>query len=117
MSGFWAELNEIKTTLREIRRELRELKDREIAGSIEEISVNKARRLLGVGSDKVVELIKSGELKARPIYRGSIKTYKIRVAEIREFQRRKETPRKEEPREPVNAKEIFLRIRKQVVGV
>ncbi|MBS4034357.1 MAG: hypothetical protein KGZ85_07840 [Ignavibacterium sp.] len=55
--------------------------------SIEEISLNKACKLLKLGSYSVIQLVKSGKLQAR-VYRDSKRKlrYRFRLVDIRAFQ-------------------------------
>ena len=61
--------------------------------SIEEVSLNRACKILHIGYDKMVELILSKKIKARPVNskkssRGL--SYKIKIADIQEFQNKSE---------------------------
>lgn len=60
-----------------------------ILESIQEISLNKAARLLKVHPDKVIGLIQDKKLKARK-YRGGNKQirYRINLRDLQEFQKR-----------------------------
>lgn len=81
-SMLWQELQEVKSLLKSVAKE-------QIDKSIEEVSVNKATRLLKVGYPSVIELIEKGDLKARR-YKANGKTrYRIRIADIRAFQEQK----------------------------
>lgn len=79
VSMLWQELQEVKTLLKSVAKE-------QIDNSIEEVSVNKAARLMRVGAAKVIEHIDSGELKARRYTANGKTRYRIRVADIRAFQ-------------------------------
>jgi len=66
---------------------IKSLLDKNINYSIEEISLDRTRKLLRMNRSRVVDLVKKGKLKAR-IYRDSKRKihYKFRVADIRTFQ-------------------------------
>lgn len=82
VSMLWQELQEVKSLLKAVAKE-------QIDNSIEEVSVNKATKLLKAGYPTIIELIESGELKARR-YKAKGKTrYRIRIADIRSFQEAK----------------------------
>jgi len=82
VSMLWQELQEVKSLLLSVTKD-------QIDNSIQEVSVNKASQLMKVGNATVLELIKSGELKAR-IYKSNGQTrYRIRIADIRSFQEAK----------------------------
>lgn len=76
----WNELQTIKKMMQSII-------DKNEQFSIEEVSLNKACKLLHLGNPTIIELVKSGKLKAR-IYRDS-KTklrYRFLLKDISEFQ-------------------------------
>ncbi len=78
----WQQLQELKSLLLSVTKD-------QIDNSIQEVSVNKASQLMKVGNATVLELIKSGELKARTYKRNGQTRYRIRIADIRSFQEMK----------------------------
>ncbi len=82
VSMLWQELQEVKNLLRSVAKE-------QIDNNIEEVSVNKASRLMRVGYAKVIEHIENRELKARSYTANGKIRYRIRVADIRAFQEQK----------------------------
>lgn len=82
VSMLWQELQEVKSLLLSVTKD-------QIDNSIQEVSVNKASQLMKVGNATVLELIKSGELKARAYQRNGQTRYRIRIADIRSFQEMK----------------------------
>jgi hypothetical protein len=71
----------------EQRKILTQLIDREAQHSIEEVSLNKASKLLKRGSESVIEDVKNGNLKARTYTDKNQNTrYRFRLADIRKFQ-------------------------------
>ncbi len=73
--------------LQEQKRLLRKILDREIQFSIEEISLNKASKLLHLGSKRIIEEVEKGNLNAIIYYdKTGKKRYRFRIADIREFQ-------------------------------
>ncbi|MBN8545818.1 MAG: helix-turn-helix domain-containing protein [Ignavibacteria bacterium] len=81
-SMLWQELQEVKKLLQSVAKE-------SLDNSIQEVSVNKASQLMKVGNTTVLELIKSGELKARTYKSNGHTRYRIRIADIRTFQEMK----------------------------
>lgn len=81
-SMIWEELQEQKRMLKQI------LQKEVMENSIEEISLNKAARLLHLGPDKVLQFVKQGKLKARTYKDSTTKKtrYRFRVFDIKEFQ-------------------------------
>lgn len=82
VSMLWQELQEVKSLLRSVAKE-------QIDNSIEEVSVNRATRLLRLGYPSVIELIEKGDLKAREYQANGKTRYRIRIADIRTFQEQK----------------------------
>lgn len=74
--------------LQDVKGMLRQLLDRDVEHSIEEISLNKAAKQLHLSSRTVIRLVKDNRLKAR-VYRDNNKKlrYRFKVADIHEFQR------------------------------
>ncbi|MBU0475283.1 MAG: hypothetical protein KKF62_14110 [Bacteroidetes bacterium] len=71
----------------EQRKILTQLVNREELHSIEEVSLNKASKLLKRGSESVIEDVKKGNLKARTYKDKNHNTrYRFRLADIRIFQ-------------------------------
>lgn len=59
--------------------------------SIEEISLHRTRKLLKLSDATIIELVKSGKLKARTYKDANKKTrYRFRIADVRSFQKSKE---------------------------
>lgn len=76
----WRELQEQKKLLNKL------IYDHETY-SIEEISLNKAAKLLRLGPATVINLVKRGKLNARTYRDSNRKTrYRFRLADIKEFQ-------------------------------
>lgn len=78
----WQELQEVKSLLKSVAKA-------SLDSSIQEVSVNKASQLMKVGNATVLQLIKSGELKARTYKSNGQTRYRIRIADIRSFQEMK----------------------------
>lgn len=75
-----------------LERKLDELREEKVGESIEEISLNKAARLLRIGTDRLILAVENRHLKAI-IYRDKErkKRYRFRVVDIREYQRNRQT--------------------------
>ena len=75
-----------------LARELQELRREKAVESIEEISIHKAAKLMRIGSKRIIGYINAGKLKAR-VYRdkNNVKRYRLRIADIREFQENQST--------------------------
>ena len=59
--------------------------------SIEEISLNRAKRILSLGVATIIRLVKTGKLKARTYKdKNRVTHYRFRIADIRAFQKSKE---------------------------
>ena len=66
---------------------LKKLIEKEEQYSIEEVSLNKASKLLKLGPNTVIDEVERGNLKARIYYDNKRrKRYRFRLADIREFQ-------------------------------
>ncbi len=76
----WQKLNELDQKLEKFWKGAEQF-------SVEEISLNKACRLLRLGDSTIIKLVKSGKLKAR-IYRDSNhrQRYRFLLKDIKEFQ-------------------------------
>jgi len=74
--------------LQDVKGMLRQLLDRDIEHSIEEISLSKAAKQLHLSPNTVLKLVKDERLKAR-VYRDNNKKlrYRFKIADIHEFQR------------------------------
>jgi hypothetical protein len=94
-----------------LERKLDELKEEKAGESIEEISLNKAAKLLRVGTDKIIRAVENRQLRAIP-YRDAKrkKRYRFRVADIREYQRNRQTKTVEDFEGIETAEEITKRI-------
>ncbi len=75
-----------------LERKLDDLREEKAGESIEEISLNRAAKLLRVGTDKVLAAVQNGQLRAIT-YRDKErkKRYRFRLADIREHQRNRQT--------------------------
>lgn len=78
---------QIWNKLNELDRKLEKFLNNADSFSIEEVSLNRACKLLKLGSYSVIQLVKSGKLKARA-YRDSNRKlrYRFRLVDIRAFQ-------------------------------
>lgn len=78
---------QIWNKLDQLERKLEKFLSNADSFSIEEVSLNKACKLLKLGSYSVIQLVKSGKLQAR-IYRDSKRKlrYRFRLVDIRSFQ-------------------------------
>ena len=76
--------------LQDVKKILKQIINKELSNSIEEVSLNKAAKLLNLGASSVISLVERGRLKAR-VYRDSNrkKRFRFRLADIREFQESK----------------------------
>lgn len=76
----WNKLNELDRKLEKV------LKNAD-SFSVEEVSLNRACKLLKLGSYSVIQLVKSGKLRAR-VYRDNKRKlrYRFRLADIKSFQ-------------------------------
>jgi len=77
--------------------------------SVEEISVNRACKLLHMGYETLIEKITSGKIKARPVSSKKAKngiTYKLKISEIESYQEKPDIDLKpvkfETPEEIIN---------------
>jgi len=88
-----------------------DLKSEKALASLEEVSLNKASKILRLGSDTLVSMIKRGLLPARK-YRDSKHKirYRLLLTDIKEFQDRNKTNHIEFEISPANelADEIFI---------
>ena len=80
----------IYNELQDVKKILKQIINKELSNSIEEVSLNKAAKLLNLGASSVISLVERGRLKAR-VYRDSNrkKRFRFRLADIREFQESK----------------------------
>ena len=79
--------------LQEQKRILMRILDKEVQFSIEEISLNKASKLLHLGSKRIIEEVERGNLSAIIYYdKTGKKRYRFRIADIREFQKLSANP-------------------------
>ena len=94
-----------------LERKLDELKEEKAGESIEEISLNKAAKLMRVGTDKVLAAVQNGQLRAIT-YRDKErkKRYRFRVADIREYQRNRQTKTVEDYEGMETTEDIVKRI-------
>lgn len=78
---------QIWNKLDQLERKLEKFLSNADSFSIEEVSLNKACKLLKLGSYSVIQLVKSGKLRART-YRDSKRKlrYRFRLVDIRSFQ-------------------------------
>lgn len=99
-----------------IKKEINQLKQREIETSIEEYSLNKTAKLLRVGPATIMNYVNDGKLKARLIRNKKSKTgysYKFSLREIYRFQNAEQfTPTFEPIPHSFNAKEIINQFHK-----
>ena len=97
--------------LQETKKLVYKLLEKDAEYSINEISLDKAAKLLHVGSDTVLGCVHNGKLKART-YRdkNKVKRYRFRLADIREFQKRSSTLTIEERPEVESAEAMAERI-------
>ncbi len=79
--------NDIYKKLERVEKLLERLIRKDEEYSIEEISLNKASKLLHVGSKRIIEEVEKGNLNAI-VYKDQKgkKRYRFRIANIREFQ-------------------------------
>lgn len=77
--------------LERIEKELKRLREDEAEYNIEEISLNKASKLLHIGYDKLKRLAESGKIRAI-CYRDreKKKRYRFRLADIRDYQKKRQ---------------------------
>lgn len=93
-----------------LEKELKALKKEHVRESIEEISLNKAARLLHLGASTVTQLVERGQLKARVYRVGHKKRYRFKIADITEFQESRSTDREPEPVVVETAEQIIARL-------
>lgn len=75
-----------------IEKKLDNILEEKVFESIEEISLNKAARLLHSGADKIIRAVNNGRLKAITYWDSKHrKRYRFRIADIREFQKEHST--------------------------
>lgn len=80
-SMIWEELQEQK-------RLIKQLLEREVENSIEEISLYKASKKLHLSQDTIVDLVKKGKLEARTYKDSNKKTrYRFKISDIHKFQK------------------------------
>lgn len=94
-----------------LKKEIKQLKQRDIETSIEEYSLSKAAKLLRIGQATLMSYVKDGKLKARIVKNSKSRTgysYKFALREIYRFQNSEQfTPGDEKTTAPFNAKEII----------
>ncbi len=94
-----------------LKKEIRQLNQRDIETSIEEYSLNKAAKLLRIGQATLMSYVMDGKLKARIVKNNKSRTgysYKFALREIYRFQNSEQfTPTDEKTAEPFNAKQII----------
>ena len=74
-----------------VEEKLDRILSKEAEHSIEEISLHRARKLLKLSDATIIDLVKTGKLKARTYKDSNRKTrYRFRIADIRLFQKSKE---------------------------
>lgn len=80
--------NDLKKEILELKRLVVSLMEREVVGSIEEISLNKAVKKLHMGQEKILEAVRNKELAAMPYKdsKGKIR-YRFKVSDINDYQR------------------------------
>lgn len=74
-----------------VEEKLDKILSKEAEHSIEEISLHRARKLLKLSDATIINLVKTGKLKARTYKDRNKRTrYRFRIADIRAFQQSKE---------------------------
>lgn len=74
-----------------VEKKLDKILSKEAEHSIEELSLNKAKKLLRLSDVTIINLVKTGKLKARTYKDSERKTrYRFRIADIRAYQKSKE---------------------------
>lgn len=95
---------------------LQSLIDKQVEYSLEEISVNKAARILKRGYEFVISEITSGNLPARHYKVNGVIRYRIKMSSLQDYiKATKVIHVKTKPSE--SSEETFLKLRKNIIGV
>jgi predicted DNA-binding protein (UPF0251 family) len=85
------QLTEILHEVKELREQVAQLMDDRLM-DLQEVSLNKASRLMSCSTKRLKRAIQRGELRARQIQSGSRVDYRITVASIKSYQNQQQQP-------------------------